>query len=82
MAIRCRHVGVIAGVALALSVAAASDWSVGAPSAPAEVSAPLIPASATEASPVPAPVLFLAGGLLALVAMVRRRQKLGAWFGS
>jgi len=81
VAIRCRHLGVIAGLALALSVVAASDWAVEAPAATVTVPVTMQLAPEPETAPAPAPVLFLAGGLLGLAAMVRWRQKLGAWFG-
>lgn len=72
MGIRCHHLGVIAGLSLMLSVAAASLLPEPLPVDPANAPA------AEQTSPVPAPVLFLAGGLLAAVAMVRWRQKLAA----
>ena len=76
MAIRCHHLGLFAGLALALSVAAASQL----PELPAAEPLPAVHAvpTETEAPPVPAPVLFLAGGLLAVAAAVRWRQKLAA----
>jgi hypothetical protein len=79
--IRCRHLGVIAGLALALSVVAASDRVVEAPAATLAVPVTMQLAPKPEAAPAPAPVLFLAGGLFGLAALVRWRQKLGAWFG-
>lgn len=76
MAIRCHHVGLFAGLALVLSVAAASQL----PELPAAEPQPTAAADPvpTDAPPVPAPVLFLAGGLLAVVAAVRWRQKLAS----
>lgn len=76
MAIRCHHVGLFAGLALVLSVAAASQL----PELPAAepVSAADAAAASSDTPPVPAPVLFLAGGLLAVVAAVRWRQKLAS----
>ncbi len=77
MAIRCKYVGLIAGLAIALSVSAATDW----PAAKATKTAATTDSSQTittpadDASPVPAPVLFLAGGLLALAAYLRWRQR-------
>lgn len=80
MRIRCQHLGLIAGLALALSVSAASDWSASdatpASAQPDSAHAAFTHSSAdTSSLPVPAPVLFLAGGLLAMVAMVRWRQR-------
>lgn len=77
MRIRCQHLGIAAALALVLSVAAAADWSVADP-APVNtpISSPVSMAdSRDEVSPVPAPVLFLAGGLLAVAGMVRWRQR-------
>ena len=76
MRIRCQYLGLSAALALALSVSAA-EWS-SISSVPAAASAvPHIQTSsaADEASPMPAPVLFVAGGLLAVAAMVRWRQR-------
>ena len=76
MRIRCQYLGLSAALALALSVSAA-EWS-SARSVPAAASGvPQIQTSnaADEASPMPAPVLFVAGGLLAVAAMVRWRQR-------
>lgn len=77
MAIRCHHLGLFAGLALALSVAAASQLPEPLPAADA-ASATVAVRAADETPPVPAPVLFLAGGLLAAAAVVRWRQKLAA----
>lgn len=66
-----------AGLALALSVAAASQLPEPLPAAEAAPVA-AIEHGTRETHPVPAPVLFLAGGLLAVAAMVRWRQKLAA----
>ena len=77
MRIRCQYLGLSAALALALSVSAAAEWS-SASSVPAAASGvPQIQTSnaADEASPMPAPVLFVAGGLLAVAAMVRWRQR-------
>ena len=75
VAIRCKHLGLIAGLALALSVSAATDW----PATTAEPTATpkqnQVVTTTNEASPVPAPVLFLAGGLLSLAAYLRWRQR-------
>ena len=75
VAIRCKHLGLIAGLALALSVSAATDW-------PATTAEPTttpkqnqVVTTTDDASPVPAPVLFLAGGLLGLAAYLRWRQR-------
>lgn len=57
-----------------LSVTAASQLPEPLPAAEAAPAAAAARA-AEETSPVPAPVLFLAGGLIAVVAMVRWRQK-------
>ncbi|HEY9199935.1 MAG TPA: hypothetical protein VIR60_11250 [Gammaproteobacteria bacterium] len=77
MRIRCQHLGITAALALALSVAAA-DWSAADPAAvnnaPVTGQATLTD-SREDVSPVPAPVLFLAGGLLAVAGMVRWRQR-------
>lgn len=77
MRIRCQHLGLIAGLALALSVSATSDWSTESQAqVPADMAGHASFALRTdEVSPVPAPVLFVAGGLIAVVAMVRWRQK-------
>ncbi len=74
--IRCKYVGLIAGLAIALSVSAATDWPAAKATktaAPAKTSE--IVTTTEDASPVPAPVLFLAGGLLALAAYLRWRQR-------
>lgn len=75
VAIRCKYLGLIAGLALALSVSAATDW-------PATSTEPVVTpkqnqvvTTTDDASPVPAPVLFLAGGLLGLAAYLRWRQR-------
>ncbi|MBI5462756.1 MAG: hypothetical protein HY941_11290 [Gammaproteobacteria bacterium] len=78
MKIRCKYVGLIAGLALALSVSAATDyWPASAAEAKATRTAEAaVMLKADEASPVPAPVLFLAGGLLGLAAFLRWRQRM------
>ena len=76
--IRCQYLGLTAAFALALSVSAAADWSAGN-TAPANTPVPAqtgIVLHGDEVSPMPAPVLFLAGGLLAVAAMVRWRQRM------
>lgn len=75
MAIRCHHLGLVAGLSLILSVTAASQLSGPLSASDAAPAQTAVVHTAGETSPVPAPVLFLAGGLLALVAMVRWRQK-------
>lgn len=79
--IRCRYLGVIAGLALALSAIAALDGAVEASAATVTAPVTMRLAPAPETAPAPAPVLLLAGGLLALAATVRWRQRLGRWFG-
>lgn len=77
MRIRCQYLGLTAALALALSVSAAAEWSAvnaAAANPVAPNKAVLVPAT-DEGSPMPAPVLLLAGGLLAVAAMVRWRQK-------
>ena len=74
MVIRCHHLGLIAGLALVLSVSA-SEWTTSVPEIPPGGQA-VVEQVATPVSPVPSPVLSLAGGLLALAAMVRWRQHL------
>ena len=77
MAIRCKHLGLIAGLALALSVSAATDWpaTIAEPTATPKPNQVVTTTDADDASPVPAPVLFLAGGLLGLAAYLRWRQR-------
>lgn len=78
MRIRCQHLGLIAGLALALSVMAAVSWSTETPAPEAVDMSGYASFSLRrdDVSPVPAAVLFVAGGLIAVVAMVRWRQKL------
>lgn len=59
-----------------MSVAAASQLPEPLPAAAAP--AATVEVDSDEVSPVPAPVLFLAGGLLAVAAIVRWRQKMAA----
>lgn len=75
--IRCQYLGLTAALALALSVSAAAEWSAvnAAPANPSVSSQTVLVPDADEVSPMPAPVLFLAGGLLAVAAMVRWRQR-------
>lgn len=77
MRIRCHYLGLSAVLALALSVSAAAEWSTASSVSATASRVPQVQTSdaADEASPVPAPVLFLAGGLLAVAAMVRWRQR-------
>lgn len=79
MAIRCHHLGLISGLALALSLSAAADLSLSAADAippSADIGHIVFGLEASETPPFPAPVLFLAGGLLGLAAMVRWRQRM------
>lgn len=78
--IRCQYLGLTAAFALALSISAAAEWS----AVNAAAAGPVVPNKAVlvpdtdDDSPMPAPVLFVAGGLLAVAAMVRWRQKIKA----
>ena len=76
--IRCKYLGLVAVLALALSVSAAgwstSDAAVSAKDTQAAQAA--VALKVDDTPPVPAPVLFLAGGILALVAYLRWRQRL------
>lgn len=77
MRIRCQYLGLTAALALALSISAAADWSTERATPAAAPVAQQAPAAndAGEEPPVPAPVLFLAGGLLAIAAGVRWHQR-------
>lgn len=76
MLIRCHHLGLIAGLALALSLSASEWTSPGPAHTPVAVEQAAFHSAEAPVSPVPAPVLLLAGGLLAVAAMVRWRQHL------
>ena len=75
VAIRCKYLGLIAGLALALSVSAATDWPATSTEPVATPKQNQVVTTTDDASPVPAPVLFLAGGLLGLAAYLRWRQR-------
>jgi hypothetical protein len=64
--------GLIAGLALAMSLAAAES------TLPVRPTTPVIgdQAAFEQVPPAPAPVLFLAGGLLGVAALVRWRRHL------
>ena len=78
VAIRCKHLGLAAALALALSVSAATDWptaDAGASAKDTQAAPAAVVLNVDDAPPVPAPLLFLAGGLLGLVAYLRWRQR-------
>lgn len=78
MDIRCHHLGMVAGFALALSLSAAADvsWSSTQAEAPSADPAPIVFEHAVSQSPPsPAPVLLIAGGLFGFAAYVRWRQR-------
>lgn len=78
MDIRCHHLGMVAGFALALSLSAASDlsWSSSQTKLDSTDPAPIVfDHAVSQGPPSPAPVLLLAGGLFGFAAYVRWRQR-------